>query len=113
MTEAKAKKAAKPAATTEAAAAAEPVHMHTATGQVVSNKMKKTIVVSVDRQYIHPKYGKRLKRTTKLHAHDENGECGIGDLVQIRECRRLSATKHWTLVKVLRKAPAAVAEANV
>ena len=111
MTEAKTKKAAKPAAQTEAAAA--PAHMHTATGQVVSNKMKKTIVVSVDRQFIHPKYGKRLKRTTKLHAHDENGECGIGDLVQIRECRRLSATKHWTLVKVLRKAPAAVAEANV
>ena len=61
MTEAKAKKAAKPAAkTTETAAATEPVHMHTATGQVVSNKMKKTIVVSVDRQFIHPKYGKRL-----------------------------------------------------
>lgn len=112
MTETKARKAAKPAAQTEATPAAEG-HMHTATGQVVSNKMKKTIVVSVDRQFIHPKYGKRLKRSTKLHAHDENGECGIGDLVQIRECRRLSATKHWTLVKILRKAPAAVAEANV
>ena len=111
MTEAKSKKAAKPAAQTETTAAEG--HMHTATGQVVSNKMKKTIVVSVDRQFIHPKYGKRLKRSTKLHAHDENGECGIGDLVQIRECRRLSATKHWTLVKVLRKAPSAVAEANV
>ena len=100
---------------TEAAAAKAdaPVHMHTATGRVVSNKMQKTIVVSVDRQYIHPMYGKRLKRSTKLHAHDEKGECGIGDLVEIRECRRLSATKHWTLVKVLRKAPVAVAEANV
>ena len=99
---------------TEAAATtAAPEHMHTATGRVVSNKMTKTIVVSVDRQWIHPMYGKRLKRTTKLHAHDEKGECGIGDLVEIRECRRLSATKHWTLVKVLRKAPAAVAEANV
>lgn len=93
------------------AAASE--HMHTATGRVVSNKMAKTIVVSVDRQFIHPKYGKRLKRSTKLHAHDEKGECGIGDLVQIRECRRLSATKHWTLVKVLQKAPAMTAEANV
>lgn len=113
MTEAKAKKAAKPAAQAETPPAAAEGHMHTATGEVVSNKMKKTIVVSVDRQYIHPKYGKRLKRTTKLHAHDENGECAIGDLVQIRECRRLSATKHWTLVKILRKAPAAVAEANV
>ena len=105
------KKSAKP--TSEPTPAAAEGHMHTATGQVVSNKMKKTIVVSVDRQFIHPKYGKRLKRTTKLHAHDENGECAIGDLVQIRECRRLSATKHWTLVKILRKAPAAVAEANV
>ena len=86
---------------------------HTAVGRVVSNKMKKTIVVSVDRQFIHPKYGKRLKRSTKLHAHDEKGECGIGDLVSIQECRRLSATKHWMLVKVLQKAPAAVAEAAV
>jgi small subunit ribosomal protein S17 len=85
---------------------------HTAVGRVVSNKMQKTIVVAVDRQYIHPKYGKRLKRTTKLHAHDEKGECAIGDLVSIQECRRLSATKHWTLVKVLQKAPAALAEAN-
>ena len=95
------------------AAAAEAAVPHTVTGRVVSNKMTKTIVVSVDRQFIHPKYGKRLKRSTKLHAHDEKGECAIGDLVEIRECRRLSATKHWTLVKVLRKAPAAVAEANV
>jgi small subunit ribosomal protein S17 len=86
---------------------------HTVTGRVVSNKMKKTIVVSVDRQFIHPKYGKRLKRSTKLHAHDEKGECGIGDLVTIQECRRLSATKHWMLVKVEQKAPAAVADAAV
>ena len=71
MTQQKALKAEK-AAQTETSA-------HTVTGRVVSNKMKKTIVVSVDRQYIHPKYGKRLKRTTKLHAHDENGECAIGD----------------------------------
>jgi small subunit ribosomal protein S17 len=94
----------------DAPAAAGP--MHTATGRVVSNKMSKTIVVSVDRQFIHPKYGKRLKRSTKLHAHDEKGECAIGDLVEIRECRRLSATKHWTLVKIVRKGPAAVAEVN-
>ena len=109
MTEAKKMKAESDAKT----AGATEGHMHTATGKVVSNKMTKTIVVAVDRQYIHPKYGKRLKRTTKLHAHDEKGECAIGDLVQIRECRRLSATKHWTLVKIVRKAPAAVAEANV
>ena len=109
MTEAKKMKAASDAKTAGDTGA----HMHTATGHVVSNKMTKTIVVAVDRQYIHPKYGKRLKRTTKLHAHDEKGECAVGDLVSIQECRRLSATKHWKLVKVLQKAPAAVAEANV
>lgn len=86
---------------------------HTVVGRVVSNKMAKTIVVSVDRQIIHPKYHKRLKRSTKLHAHDEKGECTIGDLVEIQECRRLSATKHWKLAKVLEKAPAPVAEAQV
>lgn len=83
---------------------------HTVVGRVVSNKMTKTIVVSVDRQIIHPKYGKRLKRSTKLHAHDEKGECAIGDRVEIQECRRMSATKHWKLVKVLEKAPAPVAD---
>ena len=116
MTEKKVKDTAKAApAKAEAATPAGAVegHMHTATGRVISNKMTKTIVVAVDHQIIHPKYGKRLKRTIKLHAHDEKGECAMGDLVQIRECRRLSATKHWTLVKVIRKAPAAVAEANV
>jgi small subunit ribosomal protein S17 len=105
------KKQAAPKADTTTTAATP--HQHTAVGRVVSNKMQKTIVVEVDRQYIHPKYGKRLKRTTKLHAHDEKGECTIGDRVEIQECRRLSATKHWKLVKVLRKAPAAVADANV
>ena len=93
--------------------AGETATPHSVTGRVVSNKMKKTIVVSVDRQFIHPKYGKRLKRSTKLHAHDEKGECAVGDLVTIQECRRLSATKHWMLVKVVQKAPAAVAEAAV
>lgn len=86
---------------------------HTVVGRVVSNKMTKTIVVSVDRQIIHPKYGKRLKRSTKLHAHDEKGECAIGDRVEIQECRRMSASKHWKLVKVLEKAPAPVADVQV
>ena len=95
MTQKKTLKAEK-AASTETAA-------HTVTGRVVS----------IDRQFIHPKYGKRLKRSTKLHAHDEKGECAVGDLVTIQECRRLSATKHWMLVKVVQKAPAAVAEAAV
>jgi small subunit ribosomal protein S17 len=93
--------------------AGETAPPHTVTGRVVSNKMKKTIVVSIDRQFIHPKYGKRLKRSTRLHAHDEKGECAIDDLVTIQECRRLSATKHWMLVKVVVKAPVAVADANV
>ena len=95
------------------AAKAEGGAPHTATGRVVSNKMQKTIVVSVDRQFIHPMYGKRLKRSTKLHAHDEKGECKVGDLVTIQECRRLSATKHWTLVKVVEKSRAVTVEANV
>ena len=97
----------------ETTAAERPATPHCVTGRVVSAKSAKTIVVSVDRQYIHPKYGKRLKRSTKLHAHDEKGECTVGDKVEIQECRRMSATKHWKLVKVLVKAPAAVAEANV
>ncbi|HUS23735.1 MAG TPA: 30S ribosomal protein S17 [Candidatus Binatia bacterium] len=85
----------------------------TVVGRVVSNKMQKTIVISVDREYIHPKYGKRLRRSTKLHAHDEKNECAVGDLVSVRECRPLSANKHWMLVQVLEKAPAAVADANI
>ena len=95
------------------AKAAEAAAPHVVTGRVISNKMSKTIVVSIDRQIIHPMYGKRLKRSTKLHAHDEKGECRIGDLVTIQECRRLSATKHWKLVKIVQKAPDAAAEANV
>jgi len=76
----------------------------TVVGRVVSNKMKKTITVAVDRQYIHPMYEKRMRRTTKLHAHDEKGECAVGDLVSIEECRPLSATKHWRVVEILEKA---------
>ena len=95
------------------AATATAAAPHVVTGRVVSNKMKKTIVVRVDREVVHPMYGKRLRRSSKLHAHDEKSECTIGDLVSIQECRRLSATKHWKLVQVLEKAPAAVAEAAV
>jgi small subunit ribosomal protein S17 len=99
--------------TEKTTATATAVAPHVVSGRVVSNKMKKTIVVSVEREVIHPMYGKRLRRSTKLHAHDEQNECRIGDLVSIQECRRLSATKHWKLVKVLEKAPDAVAEAAV
>ena len=76
----------------------------TATGRVVSDKMDKTITVLVERKTKHPIYGKYVKRSTKLHAHDENNECGIGDTVQITECRPISKTKSWKLVKVVEKA---------
>ena len=87
-----------------AGATADGVHMHTATGRVVSNKMTKTIVVSVDRQFIHPKYGKRLKRSTKLHAHDEKGEYKMGDVVEIAESRPISKTKSWVVTRLVQKA---------
>ncbi|RTZ14748.1 30S ribosomal protein S17 [Vibrio aquaticus] len=73
-------------------------------GRVVSDKMDKSIVVAIERMVKHPIYGKYVKRTTKVHAHDENNECGLGDNVEIAECRPLSKTKSWTLVKVLEKA---------
>jgi len=78
--------------------------IRTMQGYVVSNKMEKSIVVAIERIVKHPIYGKFIKRTTKLHAHDEENECGIGDIVTIRECRPLSKTKSWTLVAVIKKA---------
>ncbi len=78
--------------------------IRTQTGRVVSDKMEKSIVVAIERFVKHPIYGKFVKRTTKVHAHDENNECGQGDLVEIKECRPLSKTKSWTLVKVVEKA---------
>ena len=75
------------------------------TGRVVSNKANKTITVLVERRIKHEVYGKYLTRRTKLHAHDEQNECKEGDLVQIEECRPLSKTKSWRLVKVLERAP--------
>ena len=74
------------------------------TGQVVSNKMDKTIVVMGERKVKHPLYGKFIRRSTKYHAHDAANECNIGDTVMIKECRPLSKTKSWTLIKVLDKA---------
>lgn len=73
-------------------------------GRVVSNKMDKSIVVAVERMVKHPVYGKFIKRTTKLHTHDEENVCAQNDFVEIRECRPLSKKKSWTLVKVLEKA---------
>lgn len=76
----------------------------TVDGRVVSDKMDKSITVMVERRVKHPVYGKFIGRSTKLHAHDENNECKEGDLVQIEECRPLSKSKSWRLVKVLEKA---------
>jgi small subunit ribosomal protein S17 len=73
-------------------------------GLVVSNKMEKSIVVSVERRLKHPMYGKFLKRTTKLMAHDENNECNIGDKVKVMETRPLSKNKCWRLVEIIEKA---------
>jgi small subunit ribosomal protein S17 len=73
-------------------------------GLVVSNKMDKTVTVTVERKVKHPIYGKFVKKTTKFHAHDEKNECTIGDLVRIMETRPLSKTKRWRLVEVLEKA---------
>ena len=73
-------------------------------GLVVSDKMDKTVVVSVEDRVKHALYGKVLRRNSKLKAHDENNECGIGDRVQIMETRPLSATKRWRVVTVVEKA---------
>lgn len=73
-------------------------------GRVVSNKMNKTITVLIERQQQHAVYGKILHRSTKLHAHDESGECHEGDQVRIAECRPLSKTKHHRVVEVLVRA---------
>jgi small subunit ribosomal protein S17 len=74
------------------------------TGSVVSDKMDKSAVVLIERRVKHPIYGKFMKKSTKLHIHDENNECAVGDTVQISECRPISKTKSWKLVKVVEKA---------
>ena len=75
----------------------------TRTGKVVSNKMQKTIVVAVEDHVKHPLYGKIVKRTYKLKAHDEKNECNIGDTVKVMETRPLSKDKRWRLVEVMAK----------
>ena len=76
----------------------------TRTGKVVSNKMDKTIVVAVVDNVKHPLYGKIVKRTYKLKAHDENNECNSGDRVKVMETRPLSKDKRWRLVEIIEKA---------
>ena len=73
-------------------------------GQVVSDKMDKTIVVAIEDSVRHPLYKKTIKRTYKLKAHDENNECGIGDTVEVMETRPLSKDKRWRLVRIIEKA---------
>ena len=73
-------------------------------GKVVSDKMDKTIVVAVENHVKHPLYGKIVKKTYKLKAHDENNECGIGDTVKVMETRPLSKDKRWRLVSIVEKA---------
>ncbi|MDE1899022.1 MAG: 30S ribosomal protein S17 [Xanthomonadaceae bacterium] len=70
-------------------------------GRVVSNKMNKTVTVLIERQVQHDLYGKIVRRSTKLHAHDEAGQCREGDLVRIAECRPLSKTKHHRVIEVV------------
>ena len=76
----------------------------TVIGYVVSDKMEKTIVVELESRVQHPKYGKIIRTTTKVKAHDEDGTAGIGDRVTLMETRPLSATKRWRLVEILEKA---------
>ena len=73
-------------------------------GKVVSNKMDKTIVVAIEDNVRHPKYGKIIKRTVKIHAHDEQNICGLGDTVEVMETRPLSKTKRWRFVEIIEKA---------
>ena len=76
----------------------------TRTGKVVSDKMDKTIVVAVEDHVKHPLYNKIVKRTYKLKAHDENNECGMGDIVKVMKTRPLSKDKRWRLVEIMEKA---------
>ncbi len=76
----------------------------TRTGKVTSNKMDKTIVVAIEEHVKHPLYGKVMKRTYKLKAHDENNECNMGDTVKVMETRPLSKDKRWRLVEIIERA---------
>ena len=78
--------------------------VRTLTGKVVSDKMDKSIVVLIERRVQHPLYGKLIRRSTKLHAHDENNTAKLGDVVTIKESRPMSKTKSWTLVEVIEAA---------
>jgi small subunit ribosomal protein S17 len=90
---------------TQAAAAAHGrAYRKTREGYVVSDKMEKTVVVIVEDRVKHPKYGKVIRRTKKYRAHDEAGDCGVGDRVLLMETRPVSATKRWRVAQILEKA---------
>ena len=76
----------------------------TRVGLVVSNKMDKTVVIAIEDNVKHPVYSKIIKRTLKVHAHDENNECGVGDRVEVMETRPLSKTKRWRVTEIIEKA---------
>ncbi len=78
--------------------------LRTVEGRVVSNKMNKTVTVLVERQVKHALYGKYIRRSSKLHAHDEDNACNEGDVVRVTECRPLSKTKNWRVVEVITRA---------
>jgi small subunit ribosomal protein S17 len=94
---------AKTAATSEATASSK---LRTVTGRVVSNGMDKTAAVAVERLIKHPMYGKYIRRTTKILAHDEQNECQVGDTVEIAECRPISKRKAWRVVNVVERSAA-------
>ena len=83
---------------------AKTVQAHTMVGEVISNKMTKTIVVLITHKVKHPRYGKYVRRFTKIHAHDENNECQMGDKVCIAECRPIAKTKSWKLEQIIDRA---------
>jgi small subunit ribosomal protein S17 len=89
-----------------------PAQVRTKTGHVVSDKMQKTIVVAVESVVQHPLYKKRIRRTKKFKAHDENGEAHIGDVVRIAESRPISKEKSWRLVEIVRAAHHTTAEGS-
>jgi small subunit ribosomal protein S17 len=72
-------------------------------GRVISDKMDKTVTVMIERKVKHPIYGKFVRRSTKVHAHDENNECQIGDVVVVEQCRPLSKSKTWRFVKLVER----------
>ncbi len=88
----------------EATAAAERGRPQVRVGIVVSDKMDKTIVVAVENRVMHSLYKRYMKKTKRFHAHDENGQCGVGDRVEIVSCRPLSRLKRWRVRRVLKKA---------